>query len=96
MSDKSNTVDYYNTIIRFIREMLKENRFYKKLTKVNFEALLTGFKTKRWTHGPKAFCHTLGNPYSSSKPRVYQAQKSAHSAHTIATHVECQKSPNFP
>ena len=63
MSDKFNIVDYYKTIIRFIRKMLNWNNFYKKLTKVNFEVFLTSFKTKRWTHGPKACCHTLDDHF---------------------------------
>ena len=75
MSDKFNIVDYYNTIIRFIRKMLNWNNFYKKLTKVNFEVLLTGLKTKKMNTWTKGLCHTLDDPYSSNNPRGYQAQR---------------------
>ena len=43
MSDKSKMLDYYNTIIRFIREMLKENKFYLKVSKNLFKGVLNGF-----------------------------------------------------
>ena len=47
MSNKSKMLDYYNTIIRFIREMLKENKFYLKVSKNLFKSVFKRVLNKK-------------------------------------------------
>ena len=71
MSDKSKMLDYYNTIIRFIREMLKENKFYLKVSKNLFKNVFKRVLNKKMNTRTKGVLSPIRLPIMGDQKQEF-------------------------